>query len=476
MRDKITRSSVSTKNSTHGLLIMNESTCNYNLIIIGAGSGGVRAARIAAGHGAKVAVVEGDRPGGTCVIRGCVPKKLLMYGSSFSADVEDARGYGWCIDALSHDWSALIEAKNAEINRLERIYRSLLTHAGVTLIEGWGKVTGPNEVTVNNTAYRAEIILIAVGGAAQYIDVPGMTEHAISSDEALDLIELPREIAIYGSGYIALEFAGIFNGLGARTHLIYRSDLPLRGFDEDIRRHIATAMTGRGIILHPETTVDSVTAKNGFREVHRSDGSTLYVNTFMAATGRLPNTASLGLEDVGVDCGERGEIIVDGESKTSVPSIYAVGDVTNRINLTPVAIAEGHAFADSEFGNLKRQANHVNVASAVFSQPPIASIGLSEANAKKAHGEITVFESQFRAMKNTVSGRDEKTYMKLIVEKVSDRVVGVHMMGPDCGEIMQGVAIAVKMGATKADFDATIGIHPTAAEEFVTMRSEKREG
>lgn len=455
---------------------MNKFTGNYDLIVIGAGSGGVRAGRIAAGHGAKVAVVEGDRPGGTCVIRGCVPKKLLMYGSSFYADVEDARGFGWHFDALSHDWSALIAAKDAEIKRLEQIYRSLLKNAGATLIDGWGKVTGPNEVTVNNTVYVADKILIAVGGAPQYIDLPGMAEHAISSNEALDLTEFPKEIAIYGSGYIALEFAGIFNGLGARTHLIYRSDLPLRGFDEDVRRHIATAMADRGIILHPKKTVDKVIAENGYRKAYLSDGCSLEVNEFMAATGRRPNTANLGLEEIGVDCGKHGEIKVDANSKTNVPSIYAIGDVTNRINLTPVAIAEGHAFADSEFGNLKRQADHVNVASAVFSQPPIASIGLAEVDAQKTHGEIRVFESQFRAMKHTISGRDEKTYMKLIVDKVTDRVVGVHMMGPDCGEIMQGIAIAVKMGATKADFDSAIGIHPTAAEEFVTMRSERQDG
>ena len=444
---------------------------DYDLIVIGAGSGGVRAGRIAAGYGAKVAVIEGDRPGGTCVIRGCVPKKLLMYAASFSTDVEDARGFGWQIDQLSHDWPSLIAAKDAEIGRLENVYRSLLKKAGATLIEGWGRVTGPNEVSVGADVYHAAKILIAVGGTPQFTNIPGMKDHAISSNEALDLPEMPKKIAIYGSGYIALEFAGIFNGLGARTHLIYRSDLPLRGFDDDVRSHMAAALTDRGVILHPETTIDQVKAENRGKQAHLSDGSRLAVDQIMAATGRRPNTANLGLDDLGVKLGKHGEIIVDEMSQTNLPSLYAIGDVTNRINLTPVAIAEGHAFADSEFGNLIRQADHVNVASAVFSQPPIASIGLSEAAAKKAHGEITVFESQFRAMKNTISGREEKTYMKLIVDKTTDSVVGVHMMGPDCGEIMQGIAIAVKMGATKADFDATIGIHPTAAEEFVTMRS-----
>ena len=447
---------------------------DYDLIVIGAGSGGVRAGRIAAGYGAKVAVIEGDRPGGTCVIRGCVPKKLLMYAASFSADVEDARGFGWQIEGLSHDWPGLIAAKDAEIGRLEGVYRSLLKNAGATLIEGWGRVIGPNEVSVGEVVYRAAKILIAVGGAPQLINVPGMKNHTISSNEALDLPEMPKKIAIYGSGYIALEFAGIFNGLGAQTHLIYRSDLPLRGFDNDVRAHIARALTDRGIILHPETTIDQVTAENGGKQAYLSDGSRLAVDQIMAATGRKPNTANLGLDDLGVKLGEHGEIIVDDMSQTNLPSLYAIGDVTNRINLTPVAIAEGHAFADNEFGNRPRKADHANVASAVFSQPPIASVGLSEADAINAHGKVKVFESQFKAMKNTISGRGEKTYMKLIVEKAGDRVVGAHMVGPDCGEIMQGIAIAIKMGATKADFDATIGIHPTAAEEFVTMRSARQ--
>ncbi len=448
---------------------------DYDLIVIGAGSGGVRAGRIAAGHGAKVAVVEGDRPGGTCVIRGCVPKKLLMYGSSFSADVADARGFGWKIDNISHDWLSLMKAKDLEINRLEGIYRSLLKNAGVALIEGWGRVTSPHEVAVDGQAYTAKKMLIAVGAAPQFIDVPGMTDFAISSNEMLALPNFPKEIVIYGSGYIALEFAGIFNGLGARTHLVYRSDFPLRGFDKDVRHHIATALTDRGIISYPETLIDRVTAENGLRQAHLSDGSILAVNQVMAATGRRPNTVGLGLVNIGINSGKNGEIIVDSMSQTNVPSIYAIGDVTNRINLTPVAIAEGHAFADSEFGKLKRCAEHDNVASAVFSQPPIASVGLSEADALKSHCKLTVFESEFRAMKNTISGRGEKTYMKLIVDTASDRVVGVHMMGPDCGEIMQGIAIAVKMGATKTDFDATIGIHPTTAEELVTMRTARQD-
>lgn len=446
---------------------------DYDLIVIGAGSGGVRAARMSAGHGAKVAVIEGDRPGGTCVIRGCVPKKLLMYGAAFSADAEDARGFGWNVEVEGHSWSNLIAAKNAELNRLEGIYRSLLKNAGAELIDGWAVVTGPNQVTVNEQELTAERILIAAGGAPQLLDVPGMAEHAITSNEALDLEIFPEEIVIYGSGYIALEFAGIFNGFGAKTHLVYRSDLPLRGFDADIRREIATALQGRGIILHPETTISAIADNDNGKQVSLSDGAVITAAQVMAATGRSPNTGGLGLAETGVEMGGRGEVVVDESSRTSVPSIYAVGDVTDRINLTPVAIAEGHAFADSTYGRINRVASHDNVASAVFSQPPIASVGLGEAEASEKYAGITVFESRFRAMKNTISGRAEMSYMKLIVETASDRVVGVHMMGPDSGEIMQGIAIAVKMGATKADFDGTIGIHPTAAEEFVTMRSPR---
>ncbi len=447
---------------------------DYDLIVIGAGSGGVRAGRIAAGHGARVVVIEGDRPGGTCVIRGCVPKKLLMYGSAFSSEVEDARGFGWQINQMQpHDWPALIAAKNAEVNRLERIYRSLLKNAGATLISGWAKVTGPHEVTVDGASYSAAKILLAIGGLPNIVNTPGLANHAITSNEALDLAQLPDEILVYGSGYIALEFAGIFNGFGAKTHLVYRSNLPLRGFDEDLRARAAVALADRGITLHSGSVINDVTVSGQRKKVTLRSGVSFLVDQVMAATGRRPNTAGLGLDAVGVNTGQHGEIIVDAESRTSVSSIFAIGDVTNRINLTPVAIAEGHAFADSEFGGNKRVADHTNVASAVFSQPPIASVGMTEAEAEAAFVSITIFTSEFRPMKNTISGRDEKTFMKLIVDGASDRVVGVHMMGPDSAEIMQGIAVAIKAGATKADFDNTIGIHPTAAEEFVTMRNAR---
>lgn len=446
---------------------------DFDLIVIGAGSGGVRAARISAGYGARVAVIEESRAGGTCVIRGCVPKKLLMYGSAFSADAEDSAGYGWQVDVQGHDWSALISAKDAELDRLEGIYKSLLANAGAELIEGRGTVTGPHSVDVNGKTITAERILVATGGWPQIPDVPGLREHAITSNEALDLPACPESIVIYGAGYIALEFASIFNGFGVDTHVVYRADLPLRGFDADIRTELAVALADRGITLHAGCTISEVSEDSGSKRVVLSDGATIVVDQVMAATGRVPNTAGLGLEEVGVALGDRGEVRVNAASQSSVSSIYAVGDVTDRVNLTPVAIAEGHAFADSAYGGRPRQVTHENIPSAVFTQPPIGSVGLDEDMARKTHGDVDVFVSKFRAMKNTISGRPEKTLMKLIVDRATDRVVGAHMIGPDSGEIMQGIGVAIVAGATKADFDATIGIHPSAAEEFVTMRTPR---
>ena len=446
---------------------------DYDLITIGAGSGGVRASRIAAQHGAKVAVIEEDRPGGTCVLRGCVPKKLLVYGAQFSADLEDAIGFGWQEVDTAHDWGQLIQTKNVELDRLAGIYQSLLNNAGVTIISGRGVLTGPNSVMVDGREISAKTILIAVGGWPFIPDVPGLAEHAISSNEALDLSHRPDEVVVYGSGYIAVEFAGIFNGFGAKTHLVYRADEPLRGFDQDIRHAFTEAAAERGIILHPGNTITSVEGDDDNKTIHLSDGSKISADTLMVATGRKPNVTGLGLEAAGVAMTDAGAIKVDAESRTNIPSIYAVGDVTDRINLTPVAIAEGHAFADTLYGDMPRVVDHRNVASAVFSLPPIASVGISEDDAIAASIPIKVFEASFRAMKNTISGRNEKTYIKLIVATENAKVLGVHMMGPDAPEIIQGMAIAIKAGATKADFDATIGIHPTAAEEFVTMRSAR---
>ena len=396
-----------------------------------------------------------------------------MYGSAFSADAADAAGYGWQVTVDGHDWPALIAAKNAELDRLEGIYRSLLENAGVELVEGRGVITGPNSVRVGDRNITAERILVATGGWPHIPDAPGLAENAITSNEALDLAQRPDSVAVYGAGYIAVEFASIFNGFGIETHLVYRGDLPLRGFDGDIRARCAEALAGRGIILHPGCTVEKVESREGQKSVTLGDGSVLAVSQIMAATGRAPNTAGLGLVSAGVELGRKGEVIVDAGSQSSVPSIYAVGDVTDRIALTPVAIAEGHALADTLYGGRPRQVSHENVPSAVFTQPPIASVGLSEEQARESLGEITIYTSKFNAMKNTLSGRSEKTFMKLIVETASDRVVGAHMLGPDAGEIMQGIGVAVVAGATKADFDATIGIHPTAAEEFVTMRTPR---
>ena len=446
---------------------------DFDLIVIGAGSGGVRAARISAGHGARVAVIEEDRPGGTCVIRGCVPKKLLMYGSSFAADFADAAGYGWNIEVKGHDWKALIAAKDAELERLEAAYRTLLSDAGAELIAGRGVVKGPNSVGVGEKTITADRILLATGGRPQIPDVPGLAEHAITSNEALDLARLPERIVVFGAGFIAVEFAGIFNGFGVETHLVYRADLPLRGFDEDLRVAIAGAMKARGIILHPKNTLAGVAVAKGGHKVTLDGGDVIEADQVMAATGRAPNTRAMGLEEAGVELGKRGEVVVDADSRSSVASIFAVGDVTNRVNLTPVAIAEGHAFADSFYGGMHRQVTHENIPSAVFSQPPIASVGLTEEEAKRRHGRIKVFESSFNAMRNTLAGRNEDMVMKLIVDEKSDRVVGAHMMGPDAGELMQGIAVAVVAGLTKTQFNATIGIHPTAAEEFVTMRTAR---
>ncbi len=448
---------------------------DFDLITIGGGSGGVRASRIAAGHGARVAVVEEDRLGGTCVLRGCVPKKLLVFGSSISADIQDAAGFGWTIDEAHHDWAHLIKAKRNELDRLAGIYQGLMDQAGVTVLSGKGRVAGPHEVEVNGKIWTAERILIAVGGWPFIPDIPGLRDHAISSNEALDLDARPDEIVIFGSGYIAVEFAGIFAGFGSKTHLVFRADKPLRGFDEDMRDGLMTAMAQRGVQIHAGASIARVdAASSGKKQVTLDNGTCLNVDAVMAATGRMPNTAPLGLDQLNVACEKNGAIIVNAEGQSSLPSLYAIGDVTDRVNLTPVAIAEGHIFADHNYGGMpNRKINYDQIASAVFSQPPLASIGLTEDAAKAKGHAFTVYQSGFRAMKNTISGRQEKTLMKLIVDDADDRILGAHMLGPDAPEIIQGIAIAIVAGATKADFDATIGIHPTAAEEFVTMRTPR---
>ena len=443
---------------------------DYDLFVIGAGSGGVRGARMAAATGARVGIAEEFRYGGTCVIRGCIPKKLLVYASHFHEDFEDAAGFGWQVPEASFDWARLIASKDQEIARLEGVYRKLLDGVGVEMHDGRALLADPHTVEVNGKRFTAETILVATGGHPFIPDHPGI-EHAITSNEAFHLAELPRRVAVAGGGYIAVEFAGIFNGLGSEVTQIYRGPKVLRGFDEDVRTTVDAEMAKKGVTFKYNTIIDHVAKRaDGALDVALTDGSTLEVDTLMLAIGRRPNTAGLGLEAAGVELGENGAIAVDAYSKTSRENIYAVGDVTDRINLTPVALAEAMAFVDTVYKGRPRAMDHKNVASAVFSQPPVASVGLTEEEARAAGHEVEIYRSGFRALKHTLSGRDERSMMKLVVDAGSRKVLGAHMVGGDAAEIIQGIAIAVKMGATKEDFDATVGIHPTAAEEFVTMR------
>ncbi|WP_374304508.1 glutathione-disulfide reductase [Ferrovibrio sp.] len=444
---------------------------DFDLFVIGGGSGGVRAGRIAAGYGARVAVAEEYRYGGTCVIRGCVPKKLLVYGSEFSHAFEDAAGFGWSVGESRFDWPAMIAAKDKEIGRLEKIYRGLFENAGAKTFDGRATLKDAHTVLINDRPVTAGTILIATGGHPVKPSVPG-AELMITSNEAFHLKEMPKRIIVIGGGYIACEFAGIFNGFGAKVTQLYRGEQILRGFDHDIRSHLAAELIKSGIDLKVKTDVTKIEKVAGGLLVHLTDGSTMEVDAVMAATGRKPNTDGLGLEAVGVKTDGDGAVVVDEYSRSSVANIYAVGDVTNRINLTPVAIREGHAFADTVFGNKPRKADHNDVPAAVFSQPGVGTVGLSEEDARKTYGEVDVYRTTFRPMRATVSGRDERILMKLVVDAKSDRVVGAHMVGPEAGEIIQGIAIAIKAKATKADFDATVGIHPTAAEEFVTLREK----
>jgi len=444
---------------------------DYDLLVIGAGSGGVRAARIAAQLGAKVAIVESSRVGGTCVMRGCIPKKLLVYGAHFAEDIEDAKGYGWSIGRVAFDWRALVAAKNKELDRLEGVYTRILRENKVTLIPGRAWLADSHTIEIAGATRTAAHILIATGGWPSLPDIPGV-EHAITSNEALDLPDLPKRIAIVGGGYIAVEFAGIFRALGAQVTIVIRAGNILRGFDEDVRDTLADEMAKKDIVIKRECKVRSIEKQVRGFSVRLAGGETIETDAVMYATGRAPNTKDLGLADVGVKLNDKGAVEVDGYSRSSVEHIFAVGDVTNRINLTPVAIAEGAAVARTLFGPAPMAMDHANVPSAVFSQPPIGAVGLTEAKARE-RGAIDVYLARFKPLKHTLSGRDEKTMIKLVVDRATDMVLGCHMVGADAPEIIQGLAVAVKGGATKAQFDATIGIHPTAAEEFVTLR-EKR--
>ena len=446
---------------------------DFDMITIGAGSGGVASSRRAGSYGAKVAIVEESRIGGTCVLRGCVPKKLLVYGAQFADAFADAAGFGWHVTPPSFDWPSLIAAKNKELDRLEQIYKNMLKSSAVEVIEGRGVLVDPHTVEVAGRHYTAENILIATGGHPTVPDIPGI-EHVISSNEALDLATLPRKIVIVGGGYIAVEFAGIFRGFGSEVVEIIRREELLYGFDDDLRVALAQEMRGRGIEIHTRCNVTRIekAPREGY-SVFTSIGQEISADLVMYATGRGPNTRGLGLAEIGVKTNERGAVAVDAWQRTSIPSIYAVGDVTDRLNLTPVAIGEGRAIAETLFNNNPIRMDHADVPTAVFSNPPIGTVGLTEEQARKEYGDnVDVYVARFRPMKNTLSGRDERTLMKLVVDGKSDRVLGCHMLGPDSPEIIQGLAIAVKCGASKRMFDQTVGIHPSAAEEFVTMREK----
>ncbi|MDD9933007.1 MAG: glutathione-disulfide reductase [Myxococcales bacterium] len=444
---------------------------DYDFFVIGAGSGGVRAARIAASLGARVAVAEADKLGGTCVNVGCVPKKLLVYGSHFAGELEDAMGYGWDVGESSFDWATLIQRKNVEIERLNAVYLRLLETSGCDLVYGRATLVDRHTVEVNGQRHRAAHILVATGSWPFVPDVPGK-EHAITSNEAFYLSQLPGRAVLVGAGYIAVEFGGVFHGLGSEVHLVFRGDRILRGFDSDVRDCLTHELSNQGIHLRRRSQVASIAkADDGELTVTLADGGTIRTDLVMFATGRNPNTRGIGLEALGVELADNGAVVVDDYGRTSVDGIYAIGDNTDRITLTPMAIAEGQALAETLFGAGPRTASRVDVPSAVFSQPPIGTVGLTEEEARERYGEVDVYRSTFKPMRHTLSGRDERALMKLIVDRESDRVVGCHMAGPDAPEIVQGFAVALKVGATKAQFDATIGIHPTAAEEFVTMRT-----
>ena len=446
---------------------------DVDLFVIGGGSGGVRAARIAAGHGARVLIAEEYRMGGTCVIRGCVPKKLLVYASHIHQEIEDAAGFGWTIPSATFDWPTLIANKDKEIARLEAAYTSNVEKSGARIVKTRAVFEDPHTLRLGTgEAVRSRHVLIATGGAPNHgLAIPGI-EHVISSNEVFHLTTLPKRILIQGGGYIALEFASIFNGLGSDVTLIYRGDNILRGFDEDVRKHVRGEMEKAGITLLTSCTVNRMDRHGDIFTAHLSNGSSIAADQVMFAIGRHPCVNGLGLETAGVALNPvNGGVAVDEHSRTNVPHIYAVGDVTHRMNLTPVAIREGHAFADTVFGNKPVVVDHDNIPTAVFSQPQVGTVGLTEESARARYNRVDIYKADFRPIKATMSGRDTRILMKLVVDGQTDRVLGCHIVGDSAAETIQAVAIAIKMKATKADFDATIALHPTAAEELVTMRT-----
>lgn len=443
---------------------------DFDLFVIGAGSGGVRAGRMAAAMGVRVAVAEDRHLGGTCVNVGCVPKKLFVYASHYAEDFENARGFGWTAGETGFDWPTLRDNKTKEIERLNGIYRNLLVNAGCELIEGRATLVDAHTVAVGDKTYTAERILVAVGGWPNVPAFPG-SEHVISSNEVFYLDEFPKRAIVVGGGYIAVEFAGIFAGLGAKTDLIYRGDMFLRGFDNEVREFTAQEVAKKDVNLRFNSNITAIEKQDdGSLVATLTDGSTLEADVIMYATGRNPKVQGLGLEALGIEQGKNGAIIVNDQFQTNVPSVYAIGDVIDRVQLTPVALAEGMALVRNLYGGQDQKVDYDLIPTAVFCQPNIGTVGLTEEQARERYENVDVYKSSFRAMKHTLSGSDEKTFMKMLVDRDSDKVLGVHMVGPDAGEIIQGIGVALKAGATKAVFDSTIGIHPTAAEEFVTMR------
>jgi glutathione reductase (NADPH) len=443
---------------------------DYDFFVIGAGSGGVRAARMAAGLGVRVAIAENKFLGGTCVNVGCVPKKLFVYASHFNEEFASASGFGWSSQQAKFDWSKLVTQKNKEIKRLQGIYDGLLVNSGVTVIEGQASLIDGHTVLIGETQYSCERILIATGGQPSIPDIPGK-EFISSSNEMFSLEQLPKRIIVVGGGYIAVEFAGIMHGLGVDTTLCYRGDKLLRGFDDSIREFIAEEMTKKGIKLLFNTHIKSITQNDKNFIANIEENESLEAGLILYATGRSPNIHGLGLESIGIETDNKGAIKVNDEYQTNIPSVYALGDVTNRFNLTPVATAEAMALVNRLFTNKETEVDYDNIPTAVFCQPNIATVGLTETEAKKRYSDIDIYQSIFKPMKHTLSGADEKTMMKMIVRRSTDKVLGIHMVGTDAGEIIQGMAVAIRAGATKTIFDSTIGIHPTAAEEFVTMRT-----
>ena len=441
----------------------------YDLFVIGAGSGGVRAARFAAQAGVKVAIAETKDLGGTCVNVGCIPKKLYSYAAQFAEDFRDAAGYGWTVSGTTLDWEQLKKNRAQEISRLNGIYDNLLKNSGAELIRGWASLVDANTVEVEGKQYTAKHILVVPGGWPMVPEVPGK-EYVITSNEIFDMPELPKRFLIVGGGYIACEFASIFNGLGSKVIQVYRGEQILRGFDQDVRNHISAEMVKSGIDVRLNTDVASIEKVDSGFKVTFKGGDSIEVDQVMYATGRVPRVDGLGLDKVGVELGSRGEIKVDENYRTNVPSIYALGDVTDRVQLTPVATGEAMVLVDHLFGEAKRKIGYDYIPTAVFTHPNIGTVGYTEEQAREKFGDVVIYRAEFRPLKHTLSGNQARTLMKLIVDKASDRVVGLHMVGDEAGEITQGFAVAIKAGATKADFDSTIGIHPTAAEEFVTMR------